>query len=67
MHSVISHGQHTLSGIHMIFVVGYGWSNVFRDTKSAVSSSKDTICTCNHYTHIPVDNSTTTKTAYPLN
>jgi len=36
----------------MIFVVGYGWSNVFRDTKSAVSSSSDTICTCKHYTNI---------------
>ena len=36
----------TLSGIHIIFVVGYGWSNVLLDIKSDVSSSRLTICTC---------------------
>jgi hypothetical protein len=35
----------TLSGIHMIFVVGYGWSNVLFALNSEVSSSSETICT----------------------
>ena len=37
----------TVSGIHMILVVGYGWSNVCLETKSDVSSSSDTIWTYN--------------------
>lgn len=37
--------QLTLSGIQIIFVVGYGWSNVALTTNSAVSSSRYIICT----------------------
>ena len=33
----------TVSGIHMILVVGYGWSKVCRHTNSETSSSKDII------------------------
>ena len=36
----------TLSGIHISFVVGYGWSKRLRKANSDVSSSRDTICTC---------------------
>ena len=36
---------YTVSGIHMIFVVGYGWSNVPLDVNSDVSSSRETIWT----------------------
>ena len=31
-----------LSGIHMILVVGYGWSNVLLAVNSEVSSSRET-------------------------
>lgn len=35
----------TVSGIHIIFVVGYGCSNVLRAVNSDDSSSNATICT----------------------
>ena len=37
--------RYTVSGIHMIFVVGYGWSKVPLDVNSDVSSSRETIWT----------------------
>ena len=35
----------TASGIHIILVVGYGWSKVLLDVNSDVSSSRETIWT----------------------
>lgn len=35
-----------LSGIHIILVVGYGWSNVLLALNSLVSSSNEIIWTC---------------------
>ena len=42
---LLVHSTLTLSGIHIILVVGYGWSKVLRQIKSDVSSSRLTIWT----------------------